>query len=344
MSNLVVLGIETSCDETSVAIVDSNRNILSHIVLSQLDIHKEFGGVVPEIAARGHMEILPQLVQKSLKEANLEIQDLSAICATGGPGLIGGVIVGTMVAKGMAYAAGKPYIAVNHLEGHALSPRLSEPRLEFPYLLLLVSGGHCQILEVNGVGDYKLLGSTTDDAVGEAFDKTAKSMGLDYPGGPKIERYALQGDHKRFKFPTPLLNQDNLDFSFSGLKTAVKRTIDNIGELSEQDIADVSACLQYTIGLILLNKMEKALKNFDAKQVVIAGGVAANKYLRTLLSQLCEKHGKELFSPPLSLCTDNGAMIAWAGLEHLRLGQTSSMTFAPRPRWPLAETKLTLIA
>ncbi|MFI4983724.1 MAG: tRNA (adenosine(37)-N6)-threonylcarbamoyltransferase complex transferase subunit TsaD [Rickettsiales bacterium] len=336
MSNLIVLGIETSCDETSVAIVDSNRNILSHIILSQLDIHKEFGGVVPEIAARGHMEILPSLVQKSLGESNLKIQDLSAIAATGGPGLIGGVIVGTMVAKGMAFAANKPYIAVNHLEGHALSPRLSEPRLEFPYLLLLVSGGHCQILEVNGVGDYKLLGSTTDDAVGEAFDKTAKAMGLDYPGGPKIEAYALKGDSKRFKFPTPLLNQDNLNFSFSGLKTAVKRTIDSLGVLSEQDISDVSACLQHTIGLILLNKMGKALKGFAAKQVVIAGGVAANQYLRKLLADLCQEHGKELFYPPLTLCTDNGAMIAWAGLEHLRLGQISNLNFVPRPRWPLS--------
>lgn len=331
----VVLGIETSCDETAVAIVDSDRNILSHIVLSQLDIHKEFGGVVPEIAARGHMEILPSLIEKSLKEANLKIADLSAIAATGGPGLIGGVIVGTMLAKGMAYAAGKPYIAVNHLEGHALSARLSEERLEFPYLLLLVSGGHCQILEVHGVGQYKLLGTTTDDAVGEAFDKTAKSMGLDYPGGPKIEQYALHGNPKRFNFPTPLLDHDNLNFSFSGLKTAIKRTIDGMGKLSEQDIADISACLQRAVGIILVNKLGKALKNFSAKQVVIAGGVAANQYLKTLLSSLCNEYGKELFAPPLHLCTDNGAMIAWAGLEHFTLNQFTPLTFQPRPRWPL---------
>ncbi len=335
-----VLGIETSCDETAVAIVDSEGNILANAVRSQIMNHNNYGGVVPEIAARSHIDCLDLMISDTFKQAQCTLDDMSAIAVTAGPGLIGGVIVGVMLAKGLASAAQKPIIAVNHLEGHALTARLTS-KVAFPFLLLLVSGGHCQLLAVRGVGQYDLLGSTIDDAVGEAFDKVAKMLGLNYPGGPEVEKRAGAGNPKAFDLPLPLYNSADLNFSFSGLKTAVKRIVDK-NALSEQFIADICASFQTTIAAILAHKLEKALKIFSTKYpqantVVIAGGVAANQFLRGRLSSIINQYGYTLVAPPLALCTDNGAMIAWAGLERLKLGMVSDIGFEPRSRWPLVE-------
>ncbi len=331
-----VMGIETSCDETAVAIVEAPPvdapvgQILANVVYSQLSEHRRFGGVVPEIAARAHLERLDGLVADALAEAGLGLADLDGIAATGGPGLIGGVMVGVMTAKAMAFAHEKPFIAVNHLEGHALSVRLTE-EVTFPYLLLLVSGGHCQLLTVRGPGDFARLGTTIDDAVGECFDKTAKLLGLGFPGGPAIERAAEGGDPQRFQLPRPMWKKPGCDFSFSGLKTAVRQTIEKLPKEDARAVADLCASFQRTVGDVLADRCANALEMAPSDTLVVAGGVAANVYLRGRLEGLPAR----LVAPPVKLCTDNGAMIAWAGLERLRLGMTDSLDFRPRPRWPL---------
>jgi N6-L-threonylcarbamoyladenine synthase len=335
-----VMGIETSCDETAVAIVEAPAepqpvgSILANVVYSQLTEHRRFGGVVPEIAARAHLERLDGLVADALSEAGLGFADLDGIAATGGPGLIGGVMVGVMTAKAIAFAHDKPFLAVNHLEGHALSVRLTED-VTFPYLLLLVSGGHCQLLTVDGPGRFSRLGTTVDDAVGECFDKTAKLLGLGFPGGPAVERVALGGDAARFPLPRPMWRKPGCDFSFSGLKTAVRQTAEKLPADDRQAVADLCASFQRTVGDVLVDRCANALALAPAKTLVVAGGVAANAYLRRRLETLTVLHGVRLVAPPVELCTDNGAMIAWAGLERLRLGMIDPLDFRPRPRWPL---------
>ena len=331
-----VLGIETSCDETAVAIVEAPAGsapvgrILANVIYSQQTEHRRFGGVVPEIAARSHLERIDGLVEDALEEARLDLDDLDAIAATGGPGLIGGVMVGVMAAKGLAFARQKPFLAINHLEGHALSVRLTED-VDFPYLLLLVSGGHCQLLTVRGPGDFTRLGTTIDDAVGECFDKTAKLLGLGFPGGPAVEKSARDGDPQRFALPRPMWRKPGCDFSFSGLKTAVRQTVEKLPTNDQQAIADLCASFQRTVGDVLVDRCANALALAPSRALVVAGGVAANAYLRGRLEKLPAK----LVAPPQKLCTDNGAMIAWAGIERLRLGLVDDLDFAPRPRWPL---------
>jgi N6-L-threonylcarbamoyladenine synthase len=335
-----VMGIETSCDETAVAIVEAPAEprpvgrILANVVYSQLTEHRRFGGVVPEIAARAHLERLDGLVADALSEARLGFADLDGIAVTGGPGLIGGVMVGVMTAKAIAFAHDKPFLAVNHLEGHALSVRLTED-VSFPYLLLLVSGGHCQLLTVDGPGRFRRLGTTIDDAVGECFDKTAKLLGLGFPGGPAMERAASSGDGARFALPRPMWRKPGCDFSFSGLKTAVRQTAERLPADDRQAVADLCASFQRTVGDVLVDRCANALALAPAQTLVVAGGVAANAYLRRRLETLTVLHGVRLVAPPVELCTDNGAMIAWAGLERLRLGMIDPLDFRPRPRWPL---------
>ena len=339
---MILLGIETSCDETAAACVedaDGAGRILSNRVLSQLDDYRPYGGVVPEIAARSHLDHLNGLVKGALEDAGLTLDRVDGIAATAGPGLIGGVFVGVLTAKAMAAASGKPFIAVNHLEGHALTVRLTDG-VAFPYLLLLVSGGHCQLLAVEGVGRYRRYGTTIDDAVGEAFDKTAKLLGLGYPGGPLVERAAAAGDAARFALPRPMKGRPQLDFSFSGLKTAVRTEVARLEEASDQDVADMAASFQQAVAEVLADRAGRALERFAeetgaAGPLVVAGGVAANKTLRATLEQTAQAAGTRLVAPPPALCTDNAAMIAWAGLERLRLGLTDGLDFAPRPRWPL---------
>ena len=341
---MILLGIETSCDETAAALVDDRGHLHANLVLSQLDEHRPFGGVVPEIAARSHLDHLDGLIARALEEAGLTCADLDGIAATAGPGLIGGVFVGVMTAKAIAAARGLPFLAVNHLEGHALSIRLCQD-VDFPYLLLLVSGGHCQLLRVDGVGRYRRYGGTVDDAVGEAFDKTAKLLGLGYPGGPALERAAAAGDPRRFRLPRPMLGRPGCDFSFSGLKTAVRHKAADLAEgankFSEQDAADLAAAFQAAVGDVLADRCARALARFQEEggsgPLVVAGGVAANQALRARLAQVASEAGAEMLAPPRALCTDNGAMIAWAGLERLRLGWTDPLDFAPRPRWPLED-------
>ena len=341
----LVLGIETSCDETAVAIVDQHKNILSHKILSQIDNHAAYGGVVPEIAARQHISNLDHLIAQALSDANTSVHDLSAIAATTGPGLVGGLMVGVMTAKAIAAAAGKPFIAVNHLEGHALTARLVED-IAFPYLLMLMSGGHCQILMTRGVGDYTRLGSTIDDAAGEAFDKTAKLLGLPYPGGPAVENAAKEGDPTRFPLPTPLLGKPGCDFSFSGLKTAVRRTAEACvaerGSLYADDRADICAAFQTAIGRCIKDRLHRGIAAFREEAgeahlpLVVAGGVAANQYLRTVIERVAADNNMSFHAPPLALCTDNGAMIAWAGMERLLNNPNiDDKNVSPRPRWPL---------
>lgn len=335
-----VMGIETSCDETAVAVIEAPAGpqavgrILSNTVYSQLTEHRRFGGVVPEIAARAHLERIDGLVAQALDEAGLGLADLDGIAATGGPGLIGGVMVGVMTAKALAFAHDKPFIAVNHLEGHALSVRLTEP-VEFPYLLLLVSGGHCQLLTVRGPGDFTRLGTTIDDAAGECFDKTAKLLGLGFPGGPAVEKAAVGGDPKRFALPRPMWRKPGCDFSFSGLKTAVRLAVEKLPAGDPQAIADLCASFQRTVGDVFADRCANALALAPSSTLVVAGGVAANAYLRGRLEEVAAAHGATLVAPPVRLCTDNGAMIAWAGAERLRLGQVDALDFRPRPRWPL---------
>lgn len=336
---MLILGIETSCDETAAALVDDTRTIRAESVLSQTELHTPFGGIVPEIAARAHLEHLDGLIARTMQQAGASFTDLDGVAATAGPGLIGGVIVGVMTGKALALAGNKPFLAINHLEGHALSARLSHD-VAFPYLLLLVSGGHCQLLIVEGVGKYRRLGTTIDDAAGEAFDKTAKLLELGYPGGPAIERAARSGDPARFAFPRPLKGRPGCDFSFAGLKTAVRQAVENAGELSAKMVADMAASFQQAVADSLADRTGRALEMFkerhpDSKTLVVAGGVAANTLLRQRLTALATGYGLELVAPPLKLCTDNAAMIAWAGVERLRLGLTDGLDFSPRPRWPL---------
>jgi N6-L-threonylcarbamoyladenine synthase len=345
---VIVLGIETSCDETAASVVtDSGAGrILANRVRAQLDEHRPYGGVVPEIAARAHLETLDPLIAGALAEAAIGFADLDGVAFTGGPGLIGGVIVGTMTAKAIALVHGLPLVAVNHLEGHALTVRLTDD-VAFPYLLLLVSGGHCQLLVVEGVGRYVRLGTTIDDAAGEAFDKSAKLLGLGYPGGPLIERAARAGDPSRFDLPRPMKGRPGCDLSFSGLKTAVRQTIEKLTRegagLTPRDQADLAAALQAAIGDSLVDRTANAIALFRRRHpagrtLVVAGGVAANEALRLRLAGLAAARGLAFVAPPVALCTDNAAMIAWAGLERLRLGLTDDLAFAPRPRWPLDPT------
>src|ERR1700676_474358 len=342
---MVVLGIETSCDETAVAVVsDEPRPLIrANLIHSQLAEHAPYGGVVPEIAARAHLDHIAGLVGRALAEAGTSVDRLDGVAAAAGPGLIGGLIVGSMAAKGLAWAAGKPYIAVNHLEAHALAARLS-PGVEFPYLLLLVSGGHTQLLVCAGVGRYRQLGTSRDDAAGEAFDKSAKLMGLGYPGGPAIERAARNGDPGRFPLPRPLKGPEGGDFSFSGLKTAVRQVVADIaadsGTLAPQQIADLAASVELAICDTLIERTAHAVAWFRrhhprGASLVAAGGVAANLRLRNRLAALAQSAGLGFVAAPVALCTDNGAMIAWAGLERLRLGLADGLDAPVRPRWPL---------
>ena len=343
MNAMRVLGIETSCDETAAAIVDSDRNILSNVVLSQLDDHRPFGGVVPEIAARAHLEHLDAIIARARDEAGVTLDDLDGIAATGGPGLIGGVIVGVMTAKAVSAASGVPFVAVNHLEAHALTARLTDD-VAFPYLLLLISGGHCQLLIVEGVGQYALLGTTMDDAIGEAFDKTAKLLSLGFPGGPAVETAARDGDPERFRLPRPLKGRPGCDFSFSGLKTAVRQAAIDLGhDPTGRDAADLAAGFQTAVADVVADRCRHAFAAFAARHpgtppvLVAAGGVAANHALRAALTDVSTDHAATMIAPPPALCTDNAAMVAWAGLERLRSGEADGLDFRPRPRWPLAE-------
>jgi len=335
-----VLGIETSCDETAAAVVTGERTVLADVVLSQIEEHRPWGGVVPEIAARAHLEHIDSLVARALGEADTDFGGLDAVAATAGPGLIGGVMVGMMTAKAIASVHKLPFIAVNHLEGHALTARLTDA-IDFPYLLLLVSGGHCQLLAVEGVGQYRRLGTTIDDALGEAFDKTAKMLALGYPGGPAVERAAERGDASRFALPRPMLGRPGCHFSFSGLKTAVRRCIEQLPQpLSEADTADVAAGFQAAAGAAVADRTTHAMDLVTPlypgiNTLVVAGGVAANAHLRSRIEALAEKRGWRLIAPPLNLCTDNAAMIAWAGIERLRLGLIDGLDAPARPRWPL---------
>ncbi|MFC5384892.1 tRNA (adenosine(37)-N6)-threonylcarbamoyltransferase complex transferase subunit TsaD [Aquamicrobium segne] len=343
-----VLGIETSCDETAASIValdhaQARPKILSNVVLSQIAEHAAFGGVVPEIAARAHVEALDGIIEAALEEAGVTLEQVDAVAATAGPGLVGGLIVGLMTAKAIASATQKPLLAINHLEGHALTARLSNG-LEFPYLLLLVSGGHTQILRIGNVGDYQRWATTIDDALGEAFDKVAKMLALPYPGGPNVEKAAASGDPNRFAFPRPLKGSAQPDFSFSGLKTAVRQAASAIAPLSDQDVADICASFQAAVTDTLADRVKRALVRFRADYpdrktpaLVVAGGVAANHAIRTMLEQLCAAHGFSFVAPPHILCTDNAAMIAWAGIERLNAGMADpdAFDFVPRSRWPL---------
>jgi N6-L-threonylcarbamoyladenine synthase len=341
-----VLGLESSCDETAAAILAPDGTILAETVLSQEREHVAFGGVVPEIAARAHLAYLPGRIQAVLADAGLGFTDLGAVAASAGPGLIGGLIVGSQMAKGIALARGIPYVAVNHLEAHALTPRL--PGLggdgaPFPYVLLLLSGGHCQCVLVRGVGVYERLGGTIDDAVGEAFDKVAKLLGLGWPGGPALERLAQEGDKTRFKFPRPLLGRSGCDFSFSGLKTAVAQTVAKqpTGALRRNEAADLAAGFQAAVTDVLADRAANALElaaercGHPIAALVVSGGVAANQAVRSALIHIAERVNARLIAPPIRLCTDNAVMVAWAAIERLRLGGRDGLDFAPRPRWGL---------
>ena len=349
---LLCLGIESSCDETSAAIVDSNRNILAHIIYSQIPEHQKYGGVVPELAARAHILAIDNVIYETLKRAGKAIDDIDIIAATAGPGLIGGVLVGWMAATGIAQTTGKPLVAVNHLEGHALVPRLCATTadgsnggasVDFPYLLMLASGGHCQILLVKDVGNYELIGQTLDDSAGEAFDKVAKMLGLGYPGGPIVDTRAKNGNPKKFKFPRPLCDKPGCDFSFSGIKTAARTFLDkNPAPHNDEFIDDFCASFQASVVDCITNRLGNAMsdervKRAQPKTLVVAGGVAKNSAIRSALEKLAAKHDMTFAAPPMNLCTDNGAMIAWAGIENHRKGRIVKSPIAPRPRWPLTE-------
>ena len=340
---MIVLGIETTCDETAAAVVeraeDGSGRILSNIVLSQVSEHAEFGGVVPEIAARAHVEALDHIIAKAMAEAKLPFAALDGVAAAAGPGLIGGLIVGLTTAKAIALTHSKPLIAVNHLEAHALTARLTDAT-PFPYFLFLASGGHTQVLGVRGVGDYVRFGGTVDDAIGEAFDKTAKLLGLGYPGGPLVEKEAARGDPQRFALPRPMAGRYDPNFSLSGLKTALRIEAEKIAPLSDDDVADLCASFQQAVVDVVMDRLRAGLRLFHDRigtptALVCAGGVAANQAIRKVLHRLAFEAGTILIAPPPALCTDNGAMIAWAGAERLALGLTDSLDAAPRPRWPL---------
>jgi len=326
---MLILGLESSCDETAAALVTDDRRVLAHRLAGQEAAHAPYGGVVPEIAARAHVEALEPLIEAAFADAGLSLADVDAVAATAGPGLIGGVMVGLVTGKALAHAAGKPLVAVNHLEGHALSPRLTDPDLRFPYLLLLVSGGHCQLLLVEGVARYRRLATTIDDAAGEAFDKTAKLLGLGFPGGPAVERAAGLGDPKAVPLPRPMKGAAEPHFSFAGLKSAVARAV---GHHVPEDIA---ASFQAAVVDCLLDRTARALARVEATALVVAGGVAANGAVRGALQALAAAHGLRFVAPPLWLCTDNAAMIGWAGAERFAAGLTDPLDVAARARWPL---------
>ena len=347
--NPIILGIESSCDETAASIVTENEQgmptILSSIVSSQVDVHREFGGVVPELAARSHVEKIDLITKRAINESRIKIEDIDAIAATAGPGLIVCLSVGVSFGKAMASSLNKPFIAVNHLEGHALSPKLNS-ELNYPYLLLLISGGHTQFLSVQGLGNYKRLGTTIDDAVGEAFDKTAKLLGIEFPGGPQIEIYAKKGDPKKYELPKPIFHRGGCNLSFAGLKTAVLKISKQIK--TDQERYDLAASFQRTIEEILYKKSKIAfseyrkINNIKRNKFVIAGGVAANKRIREMLVKLCEEEGFEAIFPPIDLCGDNAAMIAMVGLEKFKLSQFSALDHPVKPRWPLDENAILL--
>lgn len=349
-----ILGIETSCDETAASIVSGTAGatpqatIISNIVYSQIDDHAPYGGVVPELAARAHVDKMDKIVEAALREADMTLGDIDAIAATIGPGLGGGLIVGTMTAKALAMASGKQFIGINHLEGHALTARLSDG-MTFPYLLLLVSGGHTQIIAVHGLGHYERYATTIDDALGEAFDKTAKLLGLPYPGGPQVEKHAGNGDEKRFDFPRPLRGAERPDFSFSGLKTAVRQAATANQPLTDTNIDDLCASFQRAVTETLSERIAVSMTRFAnaypdiGRTLVIAGGVAANQAIRQTLATLCERFDFALSAPPMALCTDNAAMIAWAGLEHFEAGTITGLDAPIRTRWPLDENAEALI-
>lgn len=350
--DIVVLGIETSCDDTAAAVIRRRAaggcDILANTVWSQHEDHAAYGGVVPEIAARSHVERLDETVIKTITQSGINVEEIDAIAATAGPGLVGGVMVGLTTAKAMALAHGKRLVPVNHLEGHALSVRMTDPA-PFPYLLLLISGGHTQLIAVNGVGDYRRLGSTIDDAAGESFDKTAKLLGLGQPGGPRVEAAAARGRRDRFDFPKPLANREGCDFSFSGMKTAVREAAAALDAPTGQDVADLAASFQFAAARHLAMRTENAMaimsgapatSDQETLRLVVAGGVAANAAIKSMLSDLCQTQGWRMIVPPPKYCTDNGAMIAWAGAERLAAGlapaHEAAMGMAPRARWPLA--------
>jgi N6-L-threonylcarbamoyladenine synthase len=342
---MVVLGIETTCDETAAAVVerldDGSGRILSNVVLSQVNEHAAFGGVVPEIASRAHVEMLDRVIAKAMGDAGKGYGDIDGVAAAAGPGLIGGVIVGLTTAKAIALVTGKPLLAINHLEAHALTARLTD-KLTFPYCLFLASGGHTQVVAVQGVGSYSRLGTTVDDAIGEAFDKTAKLLGLGFPGGPQVEKEAERGNPTRFTLPRPMHGRPEPDFSLSGLKTALRLEAEKVAPLSDQDVADLCASFQQAIVEIILDRLRAGLRVFRAQfgpptALVTAGGVAANQAVRKVLQRTAFEAGIPLIAPPPELCTDNGAMIAWAGAERLALKLTDKLETAPRARWPLEE-------
>lgn len=351
---LTILGIESSCDDTAAAVVRGcagQAQVLSNIVAGQTALHAPFGGVVPEIAARAHAEKLDGCVAEALETAQITLDQVDAIAVTAGPGLIGGVVSGVMLAKGLSVGSGKPLVGVNHLAGHALTPRLTD-QVAYPYLMLLVSGGHCQFLLVQGPDDFTRLGGTIDDAPGEAFDKVARLVALPQPGGPSVEAEAKSGDPKRFKLPRPLMDRPGCDMSFSGLKTAVLRTRDGIiaehGGIPRQDRADICASFQQAVADVLAEKTRRALRQMaeiapNGKLLSVAGGVAANQTLKQALLDVCEEFGVQFSAPPLKLCTDNAAMIAYAGLENFARGQSDDMSLSARPRWPLDQTSPSLI-
>ena len=349
---ILCLGIESSCDETSAAIVDSNRNILSHIIYSQIPEHQKYGGVVPELAARAHILAIDDVIKRTLDAAGKNLNDIDVIAATAGPGLIGGVLVGWMAATGIAQSMQKPLVAVNHLEGHALVPRLHSAAangtdgavdVDFPYLLMLASGGHCQILLVRGVGQYEMIGQTLDDSAGEAFDKVAKMLGLGYPGGPVVDKRAAMGNPRAFNFPRPLCDKPGCDFSFSGIKTAARTFLSReTSPYSDEFINDFCASFQAAVVDCIINRLENAFGDArvitaNPRTLVVAGGVAKNSAVRSAMEKLATKHDVTFAAPPMNLCTDNGAMIAWAGIENYRLGRVVTTPIAPRPRWPLTE-------
>jgi N6-L-threonylcarbamoyladenine synthase len=340
---ILCLGIESSCDETAAAVVDSDRNILSHIIYSQIPEHQKYGGVVPELAARAHILAIDEVINKTLTDAGKTIEDIDVIAATAGPGLIGGVLVGWMAATGIAQSTDKPLVAVNHLEGHALVPRLTND-LPFPYLLILASGGHTMILLANGVGKYELIGQTLDDSAGEAFDKVSKMLGLGYPGGPIIDKRAQSGNPKAFKFPRPLCDKPGYDFSFSGIKTSARTMLAKYPTLHNDECFINNFCASFQASVVdcIINRLNNALdddrvKDAAPKTLVVAGGVAKNTEIRAAMEKMAIESKMQFAAPPLNLCTDNGAMIAWAGIENYLVGKVVKEPIAPRPRWPLTE-------
>lgn len=335
-----VLGIETSCDETGIALYDSEQGLLAHRIYSQIAVHAEYGGVVPELASRDHIRKSLPLIKEVLADAQLTLADLDGVAYTSGPGLVGALLVGACLGRSLAWALDIPAVGVHHMEGHLLAPMLEDDKPDFPFIALLVSGGHTQLVKVEGVGQYEVLGESLDDAAGEAFDKAAKMMGLAYPGGPALSKLAEQGDENRFVFPRPMTERPGLDFSFSGLKTKVRTTILELavdGLLAEQDKADIAACFQAAVIDTLVFKCKRALKQTNINRIVIAGGVGANQRLRSQLRAAVEKLGGQAFYPRSEFCTDNGAMIAYAGLQRLQAGQQQSLEVAVTPRWPMTE-------